>query len=146
MTQSLYELLADCTVRILSNSASGTGFFVAPGLILTCAHVIANAQQGGMQKLPVKVFWKGQEYSAQVSRDRTNALGGKAMLAKVVLREFPELEEKQRQFHLQDRRWVNALIPQQREALGTIISTDSTQPFEIFYSYVEEDEDMALKL
>ncbi|TMD47729.1 MAG: trypsin-like peptidase domain-containing protein, partial [Chloroflexi bacterium] len=70
MTQSLYELLADCTVRILSNSASGTGFFVAPGLILTCAHVIANAQQGGMQKLPVKVFWKGQEYSAQVSVSR----------------------------------------------------------------------------
>src|SRR5436305_1541985 len=110
MTQSLYELLADCTVRILSNSASGTGFFVAPGL---------SRQSGsGCGIVPI-------------SRDRTSALGGKAMLAKVVLREFPELEEKQRQFHLQDRRWVNARIPQQREALGTIISTDSTQPFEI---------------
>ncbi|HWU00188.1 MAG TPA: serine protease [Terriglobales bacterium] len=34
---------ADCTVRILKLSGAarhGTGFFVAPGLVLTCAHVV----------------------------------------------------------------------------------------------------------
>ncbi|HYT28183.1 MAG TPA: trypsin-like peptidase domain-containing protein [Ktedonobacteraceae bacterium] len=241
MTQSLYELLADCTVRILASGGSGTGFFVAPGLILTCAHVIENAQQGGMQKLPIKVFWKGQEYSAQIgtfrnapypdlallqapisdhpyvllhggaepfselysygyadtesqgasttfacegwagdqhellkfkegqvrpgmsgspvlnrqtgsvcgivqtTRDRTNALGGKAMLTKVVLREFPELEEKQRQFHQQDRRWANALTPQQRQQLHLSWLPAPSLPqqhgtMEVFYSYAHKDE------
>ena len=84
--------------------------------------------------------------SVQTTRERNNALGGKAMLTKVVLREFPELEEKQRQFHQQDRRWADALTSQQREALGTMVSIDAAHPFEIFYSYVDEDEDMAQKL
>jgi hypothetical protein len=241
MTQSLYELLADCTVRILASGASGTGFFVAPGLILTCAHVIENAQQEGVQKLPVKVNWKGQEYAAQVSafrnasypdlsliqtpisdhpcvllhggaepfselysygyadtesqgasttfacegwagdqhellkfkegqvrpgmsgspvlnrqtgsvcgivqttRDRTNSLGGKAMLTKVVLREFPQLEEKQRQFHQHDTRWTNALTPQQRQQshLNWLPAPSLPQPhgtMEVFYSYAHKDE------
>lgn len=248
MTQTLYELLADCTVRILSGGASGTGFFVAPGQVLTCAHVIANAQQGGVQKLPIKVFWKGQEYSAQIvafrdpdypdlallqapisdhpcvllqggaepfielytygytgsdspgasttfacegwagdnyellkfkegqvvpgmsgspvlnrqtgnvcgiiqfTRDRNNALGGKAMLAKVVLREFPELEEKQRQFHQQDRRWTSALTSQQLQQLhlswlpSPVLPSDAGNAIEVFFSYAEEDTDMVQRL
>jgi len=41
--QSLEELLKGCTVRIRAEGGHGTGFFVAPGLILTCAHVLADA-------------------------------------------------------------------------------------------------------
>jgi formylglycine-generating enzyme required for sulfatase activity len=53
----LYELLARCTVRLTVESlgAQGTGFFVAPGLILTCAHVV----KGAYPDQPVKVV--GQE-------------------------------------------------------------------------------------
>jgi tetratricopeptide (TPR) repeat protein len=41
--QTLEELLKGCTVRIQTQGGHGTGFFVAPGLILTCAHVIEDA-------------------------------------------------------------------------------------------------------
>ena len=43
MQGPVYELLFQCTVRITANGARGTGFFVAPGLILTCAHVVERA-------------------------------------------------------------------------------------------------------
>jgi hypothetical protein len=41
----LEELLQHCTVKLSlpGKSGWGTGFFVAPGLILTCAHVVRNA-------------------------------------------------------------------------------------------------------
>ena len=38
----------------------------------------------------------------QFTLDRNIDLGGKAMLSKVVFREFPELEARQKQFHQQD--------------------------------------------
>jgi hypothetical protein len=39
--QTLYDLLQDCTVKIpTSGQGWGTGFFVAPGQLLTCAHVV----------------------------------------------------------------------------------------------------------
>lgn len=41
--QSLDDLLNDCTVRVKTKGGHGTGFFVASGLILTCAHVIEDA-------------------------------------------------------------------------------------------------------
>lgn len=39
----LEELLQQCTVKITVPGSWGTGFFVAPGLILTCAHVVRKA-------------------------------------------------------------------------------------------------------
>lgn len=43
MAEPLYKLLDNCTVRLdLSDKLLGTGFFIAPGLILTCAHVIEH--------------------------------------------------------------------------------------------------------
>ena len=54
----LEDLLQQCTVKltVLHSHGWGTGFFVAPGWILTCAHVIreANGQ-------PVEVRWQRQE-------------------------------------------------------------------------------------
>lgn len=46
-SNSVHKLLADCTVRISSASDSGTGFFVAPGQLITCAHVVAQATRNG---------------------------------------------------------------------------------------------------
>lgn len=45
---TLFNLLEDCTVKIqISKNSWGTGFFVASGKLLTCAHVVQN-QQGGL--------------------------------------------------------------------------------------------------
>ncbi len=62
---SPYELLAQCTVRlsIAGKQGYGTGFFVAPGLILTCAHVVHDARQN---HIDVAVNQWNQQYQAQV--------------------------------------------------------------------------------
>ena len=207
MKQSLYELLRDCTVRISlqGKTGHGTGFFVAPGLILTCAHVVKDVQSGTSS---AEVYWHGQLHPAQITRllpdtdlallqvnviehpcvflqeevipfdtlysygypddhssgdpatftlegkageqgeqlkfkrgqvrpglsgapilnmrtgyvcgvvqltrDRASDLGGRAIPTSTVFRVFPEVVAQQRQFHQQDRRWINCL--QQRRA------------------------------
>jgi hypothetical protein len=237
MAPSLYELLSDCTVRIVAKGSQGTGFFVAPGLILTCSHVVENAYKA---HLPVEVSWKGQTVTAQIfefrnaeypdlallqvnisnhacvllhggaepfselysygyadiesqgasttfecegwagekhellkfkegqvrpgmsgspvlnretgavcgivqfTRDRTNALGGKAMLTQVVFREFPGLEEQQKELHQRDKRWLDCLTPQQRGVLGMGSLTshlDTNNTIEVFFSYADSDKD-----
>lgn len=37
------DLLGRCVVRIRAGGITGTGFFIAPGAILTCRHVVAHA-------------------------------------------------------------------------------------------------------
>ncbi len=200
MEQSLYELLRQCTVRISlpGRTEHGTGFFVAPGLILTCAHVIKGSKQ---ETGSVEVYWGDQTYSAtiktiqvdadlallqigltkhpcvylqigvtpfdtlysygytddhpdgdpatftlegrnqegqlkfkfgqvrpglsgapvlnartgyvcgivQLTRDRNNDLGGRAIPTTTVFRELPEIEPLQRQFHLKDQSWTTLL-------------------------------------
>ena len=61
----LAELLELCTVRIENNGRLGTGFFVAPGYILTCAHVIAETH-AEQQKIPFT--WKGRGDHALLER------------------------------------------------------------------------------
>ncbi|MEQ9485256.1 trypsin-like peptidase domain-containing protein [Coleofasciculus sp. F4-SAH-05] len=55
---SLETLLRDCTVKLSlpSQGGWGTGFFVAPGLILTCAHVVKKLTAPGR----VRVRWQQQ--------------------------------------------------------------------------------------
>ena len=45
MTANLEKLLRDCTVFITDGQgkAAGSGFFIAPGLLLTAAHVVHKA-------------------------------------------------------------------------------------------------------
>jgi hypothetical protein len=57
---NLEEQLRRCTVRIEGGGPCGTGFFVAPRLILTCAHVVEEAQkQGG-----IYAVWSDRRYPA----------------------------------------------------------------------------------
>ncbi len=65
MAEQLYELLKRCTVRIVvpAEGERGSGFFVAPGLILTCAHVVEVAQQNNT---PVEAYWDDQTYAARI--------------------------------------------------------------------------------
>ena len=242
MAQSLYDLLTTCVVRITSKSGQGSGFFVAPGLILTCKHVIGNSLT---PPSPIDISWQGQSLLAtlytlhntnnldlallqvnishnpsvllhggaepfsklysygypdlkpqgasttfdsegwigtqqellrlkegqvrpgmsgspilnsatgcvcgmvQSTRDRASLLGGEAIMTKVILREFPELVEKQKQFHSQDKSWYDAMAVEQRErsAINDFLLPSSTSDaIEVFYSYVDEDKAMAEKL
>lgn len=43
MADALEDLLRECTVRVLGGPMPGAGFFVAPGLVLTCMHVIGDS-------------------------------------------------------------------------------------------------------
>lgn len=48
MPSSLDQLLRDCTVEVTGDGTRGTGFFVAPGIVLTCCHVLGNSFTQGM--------------------------------------------------------------------------------------------------
>jgi hypothetical protein len=54
--QRIAGLLGKCVVRIQAGGATGTGFFIAPGEVLTCRHVVAPAVARGsaisVQRLP----------------------------------------------------------------------------------------------
>ncbi|MBZ5689785.1 MAG: trypsin-like peptidase domain-containing protein [Acidobacteriia bacterium] len=54
---SLLHWLEQCTVRLRRGPYTGTGFFVAPGLIATCAHVLQLPRAEGQ---PIEVF--GQDF------------------------------------------------------------------------------------
>ncbi|OLP20095.1 hypothetical protein BST81_02335 [Leptolyngbya sp. 'hensonii'] len=63
----LEDLLQQCTVRLTlpGRLGWGTGFFVAPGWILTCAHVVQEARDESVQ-----VRWQKQENWAQTTVER----------------------------------------------------------------------------
>jgi len=202
----LEDLLQQCTVKINVPGAWGTGFFVAPGLVLTCAHVVrkaadlqvtvvyparesplsatvkAQADDGktldlalvelseplpdhpcvllGEESVAIGQALYGYGYlesythaapvrsvnegltgdtppllklqSAQIEKGISGAallnlktgevcgmvketraagfdLGGGAIPTRVILEQFPELRQLQRQFHGGDRRWVNLI-------------------------------------
>ncbi|HEX7736089.1 MAG TPA: trypsin-like peptidase domain-containing protein [Ktedonobacteraceae bacterium] len=113
MGQSRYELLRQCMVRVAvpggPKKAQGTGFFVAPGLILTCAHVVEDAQK---QNAGIEVtWWKGQKTIEQ----RTIA----AQLKEYRAAPYPDIALLQ--MELTDHPCVG---------LG-----EAAEPFDTFYSY-----------
>jgi Trypsin-like peptidase domain len=61
----LAELVERCTVRISHRDRLGTGFFVAPGLILTCAHVLGE-RNANKQKVAFR--WNGVEENGTIER------------------------------------------------------------------------------
>jgi hypothetical protein len=65
--EQLLKLLHRCTVSLSTTDADGqgTGFFVAPGLILTCAHVVDTAWSN---HTPVTAYWNGQTYAAHIQQ------------------------------------------------------------------------------
>ena len=59
--------LREYTVRIKAKGKSGTGFFVASGLILTCAHVVTDGDSR-QAITPLKVDWQNEEYTATLEK------------------------------------------------------------------------------
>ncbi|MDJ0578079.1 MAG: serine protease [Xenococcaceae cyanobacterium MO_234.B1] len=72
------EELREYTVRLQAEGKSGTGFFVAPGLILTCAHVVTD--NNGKAIAPINVYWKNCDYTAIVHKLPTNSQVDLALL------------------------------------------------------------------
>src|SRR2546430_17677203 len=64
-TDALLRLLDHCTTRLVVNggTATGTGFFVAPGYLLTCAHVVVSANR---DRNAIVAAWNGQNYPATI--------------------------------------------------------------------------------
>jgi hypothetical protein len=58
------DQLRELTVHVVAGASVGSGFFVGPGLVLTCAHVLRSVTSG----TTLKVVWKGQSYSADVRK------------------------------------------------------------------------------
>jgi hypothetical protein len=60
ISEDLYSIFRDCIVKVESDNSVGTGFFISPGIILTCSHVI----DGENKDKAVQITWKGVQYSA----------------------------------------------------------------------------------
>jgi hypothetical protein len=59
----LGELLRRCTVRISTPNWHGTGFFVGPGLVLTCAHVLRGGDEAAVALGELSLTWLGRALS-----------------------------------------------------------------------------------
>ncbi|MDQ2714733.1 MAG: trypsin-like peptidase domain-containing protein [Chloroflexota bacterium] len=85
MAAKLYELLNSCVVRIATPAKHlGTGFFVAPGLVLTCAHVIDGAQSAS-----IEVSWNGSTVPVQQIQKSGDASSPDLALLKVNILQHP---------------------------------------------------------
>jgi hypothetical protein len=72
MAQRIDELLQECTVKILvlGKEGWGTGFFVAPSLVLTCAHVVETLSSTDK----TQIYWKHKKIDGvQVIQRATEA-------------------------------------------------------------------------
>ena len=78
--EPLYTLLQRCTLRIwLQDSPReyATGFFVAQNLVLTCAHVVEDAQD---RQVPIVVRWENGDYIAEIEQFRPKPYPDLALL------------------------------------------------------------------
>ena len=58
MADRLEDLLRACTVRVVGGPEPGAGFFIAPGKVLTCVHVIATCVDGIKVSPGLRVQWE----------------------------------------------------------------------------------------
>lgn len=63
LNSRLVELLIECTARIGSAGHGGTGFFVSPHTLLTCAHVVRGRQRNDL----IGITWATRPLSATVA-------------------------------------------------------------------------------
>lgn len=74
----LISFLEYCVVRVNvpGQAGHGTGFFVAPGLVLTCAHVVKTTEPGQQ----AEIFWQDFPYIAEVIDTRETKYPDLALL------------------------------------------------------------------
>ncbi|MGW2477058.1 VMAP-C domain-containing protein [Streptomyces sp. NPDC001665] len=115
---ALQELLEECRVFV-DGASEGTGFFVAPGFVVSCAHVA-----GGEAGLPVRVRWCGRDHEGVVraasadTPDRGGVLYAFPDLAVVELLEPPDGHPCV---------WLDMAGPAQGTALTAVGFTDTLE-------------------
>ncbi len=62
--KSFQKLLQESTLRLTALNNYGTGFFVAPGFVLTCKHVIGELSN--IENCIIKANWNGKEVAVKV--------------------------------------------------------------------------------
>lgn len=67
-SSDIQDFLIDCTTRVETSGQVGTGFFIAPGFVLTCAHLIEDAENGDYPLSEVDIHWRGERHPARVFR------------------------------------------------------------------------------
>jgi hypothetical protein len=86
MTDGLEDLLRSCTVRVLGGPMPGAGFFVAPGVVMACAHVIGDSAN-------LTVHWE-RDGAAPVGLSVTGqpqVLSSRGRPIKNLKRDFPDI-------------------------------------------------------
>lgn len=58
MDKLIQKLFESCIVKIIAGTQEGSGFFIAPGKIITCAHVIEEIYEHDL----INVLWNGKSY------------------------------------------------------------------------------------
>ncbi|MFF1641749.1 trypsin-like peptidase domain-containing protein [Streptomyces sp. NPDC058246] len=86
MTRSaLVDALSDAVLALRgADGAEGSGFFVGPGLVLTCAHVVGSADA------PVTARWRGRELSLTAEPEWFRPTGPDGSGADLALLRAPE--------------------------------------------------------
>jgi tetratricopeptide (TPR) repeat protein len=82
--KDLNDLLSACTVKLVSGTSVGTGFFVAPGKVLTCAHVIESS------KVALQPYWKGSLLEVEKIATTLGPDGQGPDLALITLKDPPQ--------------------------------------------------------
>jgi tetratricopeptide (TPR) repeat protein len=88
MADRLEDLLRACTVRVTGGPMPGAGFFVAPGMVLTCVHVIGDGDAGGLT-----VQWEcdGQPPAEVPVTGRVVVLADKGRPIPALDRDYPDI-------------------------------------------------------
>ena len=86
MADRLEDLLRTCTVRVTGGPMPGAGFFVAPGRVLTCVHVIGDADA-------LTVGWDrdGQRPAEVPVSARVAVLAGGGRPIPALARDYPDI-------------------------------------------------------
>jgi len=72
----------------------------------------------------------------QISYDISIHVGGTGLLTKIIFQEYPELKEKQKQYHEQNREWIDNLDAVQRSRIALDrLTLRSEGPVEVFICY-----------
>jgi len=96
MPETSPEDLKDCTVRISHEGGQnhdGSGFFVSPQLIVTCAHVCQKA--GGK---PIYIHWRGHPYFVRIK-----SYSNDVEITDLILLELVDSQIQHPHVHLDDK-------------------------------------------
>jgi tetratricopeptide (TPR) repeat protein len=87
---ALDDLLETCTLRVWSQQRRkiGTGFFIAPGRVVTCAHVLSERTASGQA---VEVEWGGESHTAKLLKLFPDPCPTDNIFPDIALLEFPKI-------------------------------------------------------